>query len=495
MKEHFPNFQPPISNVKPPVSKMEQTVAEIEREGPNTLSHNLVKFAHVLRRLGIRVSTAETRDALDALSQVDIMDRDQVKGALSAALVKSCYDQRVFNLAFDLFFVPPEVKQERLKLRRERLVEREKQLQNAGAELAQTIREGGRDWVEETLERLQLTEEQRETLARLPEQERKRLMDIFSRMQGNPVNSPSDLIARTIQGSLDYWRYRMLKEEQEEAGEHRLDITPTGVEELDEIIEAVAAGLARERADDQILHEDMKNIAEKDLPRVTLLIKKLSRHLATRISRRYHRSNKRHRLDIRRTIRKNIRFGGTLLELKYRTRKVQKPRLVLICDVSASMARYAVFVIQFIYGLSSVIRNIESFIFSEDLERVTPYFKNGGDFAGTMASLMSQSGQWGRATNLHTALTTFLANYQRLLSPDVFVIIVSDTKTLEADQAARDLAEIRSRVRDIIWLNTLPRKEWKDLPATAEFQKYCRMFECYTLAHLNKVLRGQMLSA
>jgi len=470
-------------------------VAEVEWDGPDTFSHSLVKFATVLRRLGIRVSTAETRDALDALARVDMMDRDQVKGALSAALVKSYHDQQVFSLAFDLFFVPAEVKQERLRLRRERLVEREKQIQNAEAELARTIREGGRDWVEETLERLQLSEEQRETLARLPEPERKRLLDIFSRMRGNPVNSPSDLIAGTIQASLDYWRYRLLKEEEGESGGTPLEITPSGVEELDEIIEAVAAGVARERSDDQILYEDMKNIAEKDLSRVTLLIKKLSRRLATRISRRYHRSSKRDRLDIRRTIRKNIRYGGALLELKYRARRVQKPRLVLICDVSASMARYAVFVIQFLYGLSSVIRNIESFIFSEDLERVTPYFKNGGDFAAIMASLMSRSGQWGRATNLHTALTTFFAYHQRLLAPDVFVIVVSDTKTLEAVQAAKDLDEIRCRVRDIIWLNTLPRKEWRELPAVAELQKHCRMFECYTLAHLNKVLRGQILGA
>jgi len=487
--------QLPTSDLKSPTSGVERAVAEIELEGPNTVNHNLVKFAHVLRRLGIRVSTSETRDALDAITQVDLMDRAQVKGALSAALVKSYQDQQVFNLAFDLFFVPPEIKQERRRLRRERIGEKEKQLQEAEAELAEGFREGGRDWVEETLERLQLTGDQKETLARLPDQEKKRLMDLFGKMQGNTINSPSDLIASMIESSLNYWRYQMLKQDEEKGVEARLDTTPTGVEELDEMLEAVAAGLTREQDDDLILHEDMKDIAEKDLPRVTLLIKKLSRHLATRISRRYHRSSKRDRLDIRRTIRKNIRFGGTLLELKYRTRKVQKPRLVLICDVSASMARYAIFVIQFIYGLSSVVRNIESFIFSESLERATPYFKNGGSFAETMSSLMNQSGQWGQATDLHTSLTAFLESYSHLLSPDAFVIIVSDTKTLNAELAAKDLEEVRSRVRDVIWLNTLPRKEWKELPAVVEFQKQCRMFECYTLAHLNKVLHGQMLTA
>lgn len=482
-----------MENSKPPTSSVEQAMAQIQWEGPNTLNHNLVRFAHILRRLGIRVSTAETRDAFDALSQVDLMDRAQVRGALSAAMVKSNHDRQVFNLAFDLFFVPPEIKNERLQQRRENIAEKEKQIREAEAELVEAILEGGRDWAEETLERLQLTKEQKETLTRLPDEVKKHMTEVFGRMQGNTINSPSELIAGMIESSLNYWRYQLLKQDGEN-GESVLDAIPTGVEELDELIEAVADGLAREREDDLILHEDMKNIAEKDLPRMTLLIKKLSRRLATRISRRYRRSSRADRLDIRRTIRKNIRYGGALLELKYRTRRVQKPRLVLICDVSASMARYAVFVLQFIYGLSSVISNIESFIFSEGLERVTPYFGRGGVFGETMPLLMNQSVQWGRATNLHASLVAFLENHSRHLSPDTFVIIVSDTKTINAEQAAKDLGEVRRRVRDVIWLNMLPHREWKELPAVQDFQKYCRMYECYTLAHLNKILRGQMLA-
>jgi uncharacterized protein with von Willebrand factor type A (vWA) domain len=159
------------------------------------------------------------------------------------------------------------------------------------------------------------------------------------------------------------------------------------------------------------------------------------------------------------------------------------------------MARYARFVIQFIYGLSSAVQGIESFIFSEDLERVTSNFKNGRGFSETMAALINESRQWGRATNLHTALTGFLAGYNKLLTPDTFVIIMSDAKTLSFDEAARDLGVVRERVRDVIWLNTVPQKDWKNLPAAGLFRKYCRMFECYTLAHLNKVMIGEMLAA
>jgi hypothetical protein len=475
--------------------RVAQTVAAVEGEGLNTLDRSLVKFVHILRHLGVRVSTAEAMDAFAALAKVDILDRLQVKGALQAALVKSYHDRQVFGRAFDLFFAPPEAKEERSRLRRERQAEKERQEQEAESRLLGEIKESNRPWAKDALERLHLTAEQKETLARIPQQERKRLAELFSRMQGNPVNNPSELIARMIGRSLDYWYHRMLQEPEGQDSNQSSGAAPTGADELDQIIEAVSAGPALEQEDDSILHEDMKNIADRDLPKMAVLIKKLSRRLATRISRRYHRSRKWEKLDVRRTVRRSIRYGGAMLDLRYKARRVQKPRLILICDVSASMARYAAFVAQFIYGLSSVVRGIESFVFAEDLERVTPYFRHGGDFAAVMAGVMGESRQWGQTTNLHAALETFLGSHRRLLQPDAFVIVVSDAKTLAAEDTARDLAEIRRAVREIIWLNTIPQKEWKDVPQAAVFREHCRMFECYTLAHLNRVLRGQMPGA
>ncbi|MCL6638836.1 MAG: VWA domain-containing protein [Firmicutes bacterium] len=472
--------------------RVNRAVAAIGQERESTLEQSLVKFAHILRRLGLRVSTAETRDAFDALSKVDLLDRAQVKGALAAALVKSYYDRQVFDTAFDLYFVPPEVREGRMDSRRERIEERERELARAGEELAGGIKEGGREWVQEMLERLRLTEEQKETYARLPEKEKKRLTGLFARMDGNPVNSPSELIARTLEGSLEYWRHQLEKGKE---GGDAPGTAPSGIEEFDEVIEAVSGVLAGGQREDRIMNEDMKDIADRDLPRVNAVIRKLARQLATRISRRYHRSRKRDVLDFRRTVRGSVRYGGAMVELKHRSRRVQKPRIILICDVSQSMARYARFVIQFIYGLSNAVKGIESFIFSEDLEHVSPYFKAGRSFSGIMTALINGSRQWGRATNLHASLTTFLNVHSRLLTPDTFVIILSDAKTIAGEEAAGDLAVIRERVREMIWLNTLPRREWKNLPGIALFRKYCRMFECYTLAHLNKVLKGRMLAA
>jgi len=71
--------------------------------------------------------------------------------------------------------------------------------------------------------------------------------------------------------------------------------------------------------------------------------------------------------------------------------------------------------------------------------------------------------------------------------------VVSDTKTLNAEKAAYRLSVLKKKVKDIVWLNTLPRRMWPDTPSVSVFGRYCRMFECNTLAHLDKIMRTQML--
>lgn len=441
----------------------------------NTLEHHLVRFIHTLRGLGVRVSTAETLEALAGLELADIMDRAQVKAVLRATLVKTAEDRPVFDRAFDLFFLPPEDRERLADARQQAAREMEARREQAEADLVFQGRP------------LELTDEHVQAYALLTPADRQKLMSFLEESSTGKKVGPNfqPLIQSLVQGHLDRWWRRM-----EEGREDLLDAAHTGDETLDAVIDSVSAEGAGLR--DPLLHKDLKSIADRDLPRVTELVRLLSRKLATRISRRYRQSRRRRQIDLRRTIRANIRYGGQLHSLRYRAHRVQKPRLLLICDVSGSMSRYSSFVLQFVYGLSSVAGKIESFIFSEDLERVTPYFQRQRPFEETMAAVVGQSRQWARGTNLDAALATFYRDYLHALSPDTFVIIVSDTKTLCAGDAERRLARLRDRVREILWLNTVPRKEWGDLPTVAAFRRHCLMFECYTLAHLERVLRDEV---
>ncbi|WP_066637068.1 VWA domain-containing protein [Desulfolucanica intricata] len=466
--------------------------SEIRDEHNRSLEFMLARFVHILRHLDVRVSAAETIDALKALSLVDVMDRNQVKAALRGTLIKSELQQRVFESAFNNYFLPPEEKEnlrlEQKQAEQERLTE----IQEAEQELIQGMQEGEYPWSESLLNNLKLSDKQKETYARLPEAEKQRLKNVLTSFKGNNINSPDTLISQVLESSLNFWRYHLMKNEEIIESQQISEDNLTGIEELDEVIQRINAEFYRD-PQDSILHQDMKNISDENLPRVMLLIKKMTKKLATRVSRRTRYSKKKRIIDIRRSIRQNISYGGIPLELRYRVKRIQKPRLILICDVSASMARYARFVIQFIYGLSAVVKDIDSFIFSEDLEQITSVFKRKKGFTETMAELVNDSSVWGQATDFNKALETFTQKYQNLLTSETYLIIMSDSKTLAVEQAANKLKHIRKNVKEVIWLNTLPRQEWQQYKSVFTFQQCSRMFECYTLAHLDKVMRSQIL--
>ena len=451
----------------------------------NDFENHFVRFIHVLRHLGIRISSAEAIDTFKALELFDFTNRDQVKQAMRATLAKDLESQKLFEQAFDSFFVSKDERDERLEGRHQRETERQESIKQAEEELV--FQEQGDESVEAWQQPLNLTEEQKETYSKLPEEKKENIRKFLDHhSEGNPVNDPHQLLESVVQAQLNYWK-RKMEEMQKEKDQRNseLDYELTGNEEFDEVIEHVLENFRR----DAILYEDMQNIADKDMPKVTLLIRKMARRLATKISRRYKQSQKKKSIDIRKSIRHNIKFGGTMLELKYKTRRIEKPKIILLCDVSGSMAQYASFLLQFTYGLSSAVDNIESFIFAEDLERVTPYFEGKRDFEKTMATIMNQSEQWGKGTDLNTVISKFTTDYRQMLTSNAILIILSDAKTIGGNKVTMALKGLNTIIKDTLWLNTLPKKEWDKIKFVEDFRKYVQMYECYTLAHLDKIMR------
>jgi uncharacterized protein with von Willebrand factor type A (vWA) domain len=407
-----------------------------------------------------------------ALSLVDIMNRENVKIALSAILVKNYDQQEIFEQTFDSFFVAPEIKKQQEQVWEKRQAEGQRLLEEAETELTYKG------------EPLDLTEQEMLYYAQLPEEEKRKIRDYLT-----ASNLPDDRYSRfkptlecQVRGSLRYWKQRLGEE---------TDYHPLADTRVDDPV--IASIVDELQEDSSILYEDMKRIGEHDLPKVTNILKLLSRKLATMISRRYKISKKAVKLDLRRSIKANVRYGGVIFKLQYKQKRVQKPKILLICDVSGSMSRYAAFVIQFTFGLSAVIKNIESFIFAEELECVGSFFNERQTFENTMVRLIGKSRTWGKGTNIGKALFTLREQYSLLLTSNTVVIILSDTKTLDIDYAEEELIKLKRSVRDVIWLNTLPQNEWKDLTSVLAFQRRCQMYECYTLAHLEKIIRKQFL--
>ncbi len=438
------------------------------------LETNIVRFIRLLRHLGLRVSSAESVDALRALGQVDLLNRGEVKSALGATLVKEPDGVALFNQAFDLYFATADQRSQQVAQFQDRRVVEAQMVQSAEADLVLQD------------EPLNLAEAYKLFYAQLPETEKQKVRDFLKKTsEGHHVDEKFQPVAeRVVKGQLDFWKNR------QHLPPPKPDLHFTGEEDLDAIIEQVALDAPAEG--NPLLYEDMKNIAREDLPRAIAIIRKLSRRLATKISRRYRQSSKVEKIDLRRSIRQNLRYGGAMFSLSYKTKKVQKPKLLLICDVSGSMALYTSFILQFIFGLAGVVRDLEGFIFAEDLERITPYFARGRSFESVMDRITGASRQWGKGTNLGVALNTFFKKYETKVTPNTIGIIVSDAKTIGAKPAAELVARLRHKVKDLLWLNTIPKKDWPQIKTVGLFAQDSRMMECYTLAHLEKILKSML---
>ena len=440
----------------------------------NSLADNIVGFVQILRQLGVRISIAETIDAVNSLTIIDNFDRDEFRAALKSTLIKNAEDQAAFEQTFNLFFVPPEAKQEQREAWDSKQQLDLEQSQQAQEELVFQGRP------------LDIPDELRDVYKRLPEAEKQRLQEFLEKTSTghNVKESFQPVVENLLKSSLSFWQRQLSPEDLAQLAAARRQLL--GYEELDHVVDS-AAGLGG-TGRNSLLYKNMQDIAEHEIPQVTSLIKRLAHRLTTRISRRFRMTGRRKLIDIRQSIRRNMRYGGIMISLKYKTKKIHKPNIVVLCDVSASMTKYVRFTLPLLFGLSSVVKNIESFVFATDLEKVTGYFRGRDDFAQVTEELISSSAQMGQGTNVYIALTSLEAQYKKLLSPSTLLFIISDANTLAPLETAGVLSLISKKVKRILWLNTQPKERWSQNSAIPLFSKHCSMFECYSLAHLTKIL-------
>jgi uncharacterized protein with von Willebrand factor type A (vWA) domain len=191
----------------------------------------------------------------------------------------------------------------------------------------------------------------------------------------------------------------------------------------------------------------------EEMIRVTL---RMARKMATRLSRRMEHAPHGHLIDRRRTVRNNLKYGGDILELAYKKRKIKKTKLVLLCDVSGSMDIYSRFLLQFIYALQSNFARTESFVFSTQLSRVTEYFRQQ-DIYDALETISVDVLDWSGGTRIGQSLATFNTDWAAsVLDQRTVVIVLSDGwDTGDAEVLEREMADLQRRAGRVIWLNPL----------------------------------------
>jgi hypothetical protein len=209
-------------------------------------------------------------------------------------------------------------------------------------------------------------------------------------------------------------------------------------------------------AEELLRTKDFSAFRADELDEIIRLTAKLARRMATRLSRRHKQARRGELIDLRRSMRRNIKYGGDPLELARKRRKIQKTKLVLLCDVSGSMDVYSRFLLQFIYAVQHTFANVESFVFSTQLTRVTDYFEQE-DILDALRTIQREVLDWSGGTRIGQSLKTFNDLYARsMVDQHTVVLILSDGwDTGDAQLLDEQMDELSRRAAMVIWLNPL----------------------------------------
>jgi uncharacterized protein with von Willebrand factor type A (vWA) domain len=208
-------------------------------------------------------------------------------------------------------------------------------------------------------------------------------------------------------------------------------------------------------AQEVLSRKDFSSLSMHELDQIAALVVAIARRIATRISRRTRRARRSHTIDMRRTLRLHLRWGGEVPDLAFRRRRIRKTRVVLLCDVSGSMDVYSRFLIQFVYALQEAIGRVESFVFSTSLTRVTAALRSRS-LRAALDRLSRTVPNWSGGTKIGASLRNFLDAYGHLLDRRTVAIVVSDGwDTGEVDVLRHAMREIQERAARVVWLNPL----------------------------------------
>jgi uncharacterized protein with von Willebrand factor type A (vWA) domain len=231
--------------------------------------------------------------------------------------------------------------------------------------------------------------------------------------------------------------------------------------------EASAAG------DPDPLDADLLHLSAAEIQALRELVRPLARRLAAR-ARRRRRQRRVGRLDVPRTQRRALGTGGVPLEPVLRRRHSDRPRLVVLCDVSGSMADHTRFTLALLQALLEELPGLSTFVFVDGVADVTGLL-SGGDLLDARALLLQPGVVVGDGhSDYGRVLRTFAAQQLSTLSSRTTLVILGDARARGLDPGSEALATLAARAGSLHWLNPEPRDEW----STADSQAMTYLPHC-----------------
>ena len=460
-------------------------------------------FIVELRSAGLPVSLTENLDAVEAVKHIPIEDRETFKYALAGTLVKNHSHWKAFETVFEVYFS--------LRGAEYELVDGEWESDDAATQ-EENQQEGqvqGQGGSQEGLTQEQLAEMLFQALAK---QDRNLMRTVarqsvqrFAGMEpGRPVGGTyylyrtlrnlnlEEVLDRLLTNSadsesdLDFLEERLRKDEYE----HRIEELKREIEAeirrrlvADRGVEAMAKTLRKPLPEDV----DFMHASREEMVELRRAIWPLTRKLAVRLARK-RRHGRKGPLDFRRTVRHSLSYGGVPAEPKFKYPKPSKPEIMVIADISGSVAAFARFTLHLVYALNNQFSKVRSFVFIDGLDEVTDFFENVDDITEAIHRVNTEADViWvdGHSDYGH-AFEIFDERFAKDIGPKTTVIILGDARNNYHASQSWVIKNIEDKARKVFWLNPEPKSYWDTGDSiVGEYSNFCNgTFEVRNLKQL-----------
>ncbi len=459
--------------------------------GPRTpapASEPLRRFLQVARGAGLRVSAAEGIDAARAVNIVGFTERSVLKDTLGLILAKTPDEKNLFDEAFDLYF-----KRDTLAGSDPDPGDADGQPTGEGA--AGGEGQGGNGQSGSGGQSLgQLLEgDDRAALATFMEQAAR-----DAGLENIRFFTQKNLYARRI---LDRMGLRGVERELEalrqsatpqaliraQTLDTRLEMLRDAVRDLVERNLILFSKGETERFREELLKSArLSNLERRDLDRMRVLVRAMAKKLAARYA-KTRRRRLRGQLDTRRTLRRNMGWGGVPFITVWKQKRIEKPRVMVLCDVSGSVAAMSQFLLMFLYALNEALSDIRSFAFAGSLIEVSEILEKQ-PVEEAISRIMELIG-YG-SSNYGNSFADFEDGWMKHVTNKTTVIILGDARGNRTDARTEIIGRLSQRSKRIIWLNPEYRSAWGTGDSDMfRYAPFCNLVTvCNTLRHLERAI-------
>ncbi|MAI50760.1 MAG: hypothetical protein CML78_02785 [Rhodobiaceae bacterium] len=468
----------------------------------------IADFVRILRAADIRVSPAETLDAAEIFETIGFDDRSILKYALGQTLAKTEMEKLAFDEAFESYFrlpeetppsLPSESQEENQHQDGEDAQDKSAEQNSGEGQPQQGTQEGAQQGAQEAGA---ASDNANQTLTEMLENQDTAALQAAMQQAATQAGladarlfTQQGMFSRRIMEAMGLAdleaRIRQMNEGGETEEAERLRAGRAQLfEAVQDFVERQIA--MRTKNAGRLLREDalsrirLSNLDKSDMKIMRELIRKLAKRLASRHSRRRKKAQ-RGMLDIRRTMRANVAYDGKLFNLAWRRVKVERPKLIVLCDVSGSVAAVSRFFLMFLYSLDEVMPKTRSFVFSNRAGEITDLLQ-GDDLETAMEAALRQYG--GGSTDYGMSIMDLAQATLDSVDKKTTVMVLGDARSNYGDPGHLALKEFYERAGRVIFLNPEPETVWDT--GDSEMKKlgaYCTHKQtCNSVKHVERVL-------